>query len=146
MLRLNKGWARSGHDRALGGPKKPTMTQASKEKKTPEKKEAAPEKSILGLTLPDGVELVSFVRGSKYVTPFLLAEKFGVRLSIAKKALAELAARGVVRQVVGSNRLRIYQPAAPTPSQKQEEVQKVKPAKARVKRSAGDKASASPPG
>jgi small subunit ribosomal protein S25e len=116
-------------------------------KKPPEKKEAPPEKSVLGLSLPDGNELLSFVRGSKYVTPFLLAERFGVRLSIAKKALSELAARGVVRQVVGSNRIRIYQPVAQPTVQKQEEQApaKVKPTRAKGKKAAVDRASTSTP-
>jgi len=110
-------------------------------KKAPERKEAPPEKKVLGLSLPDGGELISFVRGSKYVTPYLLSERFGVRLSLAKKALTELAARGVVRQVVGSNRIRIYQPLVQTTPQKQEEAP-AKPVRAKGKKAVEGKASA----
>ncbi|MDJ0270432.1 MAG: 30S ribosomal protein S25e [Aigarchaeota archaeon] len=98
----------------MGGPKKPTLSQLAKrvEKgKQQERREAGPEKSILGLSVPDMDEVISYVKSQKYVTPYMLGERFGFRLSLAKDLLGELSAKGVIRLVTGDNRLRIYAPA-----------------------------------
>jgi len=125
---------------SMGGPKKPTLTQAAKrteKARQQERRETTSEKSILGLTIPSMDDLVSFVKGLRYVTPYVVAERFGFRLSLAKSVLSELAAKGVLKLVTGDNRLRIYVPA-----QKAAEVaaapqaKKAKEAKPTVKRRA----------
>ncbi|GBC69231.1 hypothetical protein HRbin01_00927 [archaeon HR01] len=124
----------------MGKPKNPTITKASKEKpaeKKPASKEVSTEKSVLGLSPPDGEEILSFLKGVKYVTPYSLAERFGVRLSIAKQTLKELASKGLIKQVVGGNRIRIYQTIATVQPVKGEG--EPKPAKAKGRKVAAVK-------
>jgi ribosomal protein S25 len=115
------------------------MTKVAKEKtedKKPAAKEASPEKSVLGVTLPDGGEVLTFLKGVKYITPYTLSERFGVRLSIAKQALKDLASKGLIKQVVGSNRVRIYQTITAPQPVKSDIGPKPKPTKAKGKKEA----------
>lgn len=85
--------------------------------KKPAKKEAAktkgPEKRIGTVTSPTISELEAFVRTQPYITPYVLSEKYGLRLSIAKDLLNTLSKRGVINLVTGTNRIRIYTPVSP---------------------------------
>lgn len=98
----------------LGGPKKPTLSQAEKKQlkaqQKEEKKDAAPEKSVGAFMLPDEKDVVNFIRSMRYATPALIAEKYGTRLSVAKSLLNTLASKGFIMPVVGDNRIRIYAP------------------------------------
>lgn len=106
-----------------GGGKKPTLSQLTKRmererRQQQERREAAGyEKSVLGLSVPDMEEVVSYVKSLKYVTPYVLAEKFGFRLSLAKRLLSDFVSQGLLNVVAGDNRLRIYAPVVePTPA------------------------------
>ncbi len=66
------------------------------------------EKTIRGIELPPMKELEAFLRSLSYVTPSMLAEKFKIRVSVAKDLLSQLASQGLLRLVDGTNRFRIY--------------------------------------
>ncbi len=88
-----------------GGQKK-----KSERKKGPEKKGEAVEKGILGVSPPSMDEIKDFLKGVKVITPSAFAERFKVRVSVAKYFLRDLALKGLLREVVGTNRIRIYEP------------------------------------
>jgi len=120
----------------MGGPKKPTISQAAKrtlKEERKDQKESVPEKSVLGITIPSIEEVASFVSGLRYVTPSILAEKFGFRMSIAKDLLSRLHSKGTLRLADGDNRIRIYVPAkaevAPSQQPKKPEEKVGKPVK-----------------
>ncbi len=99
-----------------GGPKKPTLSQLEKRlaRQRQQERQAgrseASEKGFLGVIPPSLEEVEQFVRSQPYITPSLLSEKFGIRLSIAKNILHQLAERRVLKLVAGDNRIRIYTP------------------------------------
>jgi small subunit ribosomal protein S25e len=106
--------------------KKPDTERRRKE---PQKKGEEVEKGVLGVVPPSLDEVRDFLKGVRYVTPSLLAERFKLRVSVAKDVLADLVSKGFVKEVVGVNRIRIYQPltsgtltqekaAAPAPEEK----------------------------
>ena len=100
----------------MGGPKKPTLKQLEKrmrkqrQQQQQEKGSGGPEKNIGGVMPPSLEEAAAFVKTQPYVTPYVLSEKFGIRLSVAKNLLTKLAEAKVVRLVQGDSRLRIYAP------------------------------------
>lgn len=94
--------------------KKPDTERRRKE---PQKKGEEVEKGVLGVVPPSLDEVRDFLKGVRYVTPSVLAERFKLRVSVAKDVLTELVSKGFVKEVVGVNRIRIYQPltsGAPT--------------------------------
>ncbi len=112
-------------------PKKPSLSQLEKRTLRAREGGAAPgseirEKVVAGVIPPPVDEVLEFVRDQPYLTPNALAEKFGVRVSIARQVLRDLAERGYVRLVVGDKRLRIYAPV-------KEALAEVKPKKAKKK-------------
>jgi len=95
--------------------KKPDTERRRKE---PQKKGEEVEKGVLGVVPPSLDEVRDFLRGVRYVTPSVLAERFKLRVSVAKDVLTELVSKGFVKEVVGVNRIRIYQPlTSGTPTQ-----------------------------
>jgi len=103
--------------------------ETEKRRKEPQKKGEEVEKGVLGVVPPSLDEVRDFLKGVRYVTPSLLAERFKLRVSVAKDVLADLVSKGFVKEVVGVNRIRIYQPltsgaptqekaAAPAPEEK----------------------------
>ena len=55
--------------------------------------------------------IVSEVSKMKYVTPYLLSSRVGIKMSRARAVLRELAARGVLKVVDKNRRVPIYVPA-----------------------------------
>jgi len=124
----------------LGGPKKPTLSQAEKrqmraQQKPSEKKESAPQKYIGSITLPDERDVLNYIRSMKYATPYLISERYGIRLSVAKSLLNSLASKGLIVPVVGDNRLRIFAPvqAVAEPAKVSEAAKPSEPAEAKPK-------------
>ena len=85
-------------------------TDKEKRRKEPQKKGEEVEKGVLGVIPPSLDEVKDFLKGIRYVTPSMLAERFKVRVSVAKDVLGELLSKGLVKEVVGVNRIRVYQP------------------------------------
>lgn len=98
-----------------GGTKKPTLSQLEKKvaKGTDSAEKSggeAREKTVSSVIPPPKGEVLEFIKTQPYVTPYMLAEKFGIRISIAKQVLRSLTEEKYVRLVVGNSRLRIYEP------------------------------------
>lgn len=124
----------------MGGPKKPTLSQAEKrqmkaQQKPSEKKESAPQKYAGSITLPDERDVLNYIRSMKYATPYLISERYGIRLSVAKSLLNSLASKGLIVPVVGDNRLRIFAPvqAVAEPAKVSEAAKPSEPAEAKPK-------------
>lgn len=105
----------------MGGSKKKSIVQMEKQQKTKDeepkkdgKKKPTIEKKTGGINLPDmaSKEFLGELSKIKAVTPYGIASRFGLRISIAKDVLEELEKRGVLKFVAGSNRLRIYKATA----------------------------------
>lgn len=56
----------------------------------------------------DGARFVKEVSTMKVITPFEVASKFKVKLSIAKDILDELWRKGYIAPVSGNNRIRVF--------------------------------------
>ncbi len=108
----------------MGGKKKRSMKRAERSQKrsvAPKKagKEkgvgAAPgEKKIVPRITPPNLRDEKFVaelKRMKVLTPYSVASRFDVRLSIARVLLRELERKGIIEFVSKSRNLRIYKPA-----------------------------------
>jgi len=108
-------------------PKKPTLSQLEKRVMRRGGGEAGTElreKIVASVIPPPMDEVLEFIKTQSYLTPYLIAEKFGIRISIAKKVLSELAEKKYVRLVCGDKRMKIYEPI-------KESLKEVKPKKAK---------------
>ncbi len=105
----------------MGGKKRLTLKQMErasdkkdeKEKKGGKGKEGLmPERKAPGITPPDpkSEKILGEIKKMKALTPYTVATRFNVRLSVAKDFLDELAQRGVIQYVSGSRGLKIYKP------------------------------------
>jgi len=104
----------------MGGKKKLTLKQIERmqEKKDEAQRRggkssgSAPEKKAPGITPPDvkSDKVIGEVKKMKAVTPYAIASRFNLRLSVARDMLDELAQRGVIEYVSGSKNLKIYKP------------------------------------
>jgi len=99
----------------LGGAKKPRLSQLEKKTTKPKEEESEKqpqkkEKIVSDVVPPSIEEVVAFAKTQKYLTPSVISEKFGIRLSIAKQVLNKLAEMKLVRFVSGNSDLRIFAP------------------------------------
>jgi len=105
----------------MGGKKKLTLKQmerASEKKDEATTKRGAksggllPEKKAPGITAPDlkSEKVIGEVKKMKAVTPYAVASRFNLRLSVARDMLDELAQKGIIEYVSGSKNLKIYKP------------------------------------
>jgi len=103
-----------------GGKKRPTVSALEKrmKKEAEGKKEEGGKKPQMKLSGTTGeLTEVSFeavikdIKGLKYVTPYVLASRLGLKLSRAKRVLRELESRGVLVAVDKNSRVPIYVPA-----------------------------------
>ena len=107
---------------SMGGKKKLTLKQMER---TEEKKDEASQKrggskvtapmserKAPGIILPDlkSDKIVGEVKKMKAVTPYAVASRFNLRLSVARDMLEELTRRGVIDYVSGNKNLKIYKP------------------------------------
>jgi ribosomal protein S25 len=104
-----------------GGKKKQSLKQMTKPKKPKElkhkdrKSDAPPAaKKSLGLTMPDinNKKVMGTLKGMKALTPYTVASRFNLRLSLAKTFLKELEKRKMIEYVSGGKNLKIYKLAA----------------------------------
>lgn len=99
----------------MGGAKKKSLVQMEKQQKIKEeepkkeakKAKASVEKKTGAVDLPDlsSKEFLGELSKMKAVTPYGIASRFGLRISVAKDVLEELEKRGAVQLIAGSNRL-----------------------------------------
>ena len=103
----------------MGGKKKLTLkqmerTQAKQDSKDKAKKgEAGPsrsEKKAPGISPPDIEDkgVIKELQKMKALTPYVVASRFGLRLSAAKDFLEELNRRGIITYVSGGRNVKIY--------------------------------------
>jgi len=105
----------------MGGKKKLTLKQM--ERMQDKKDEAVakrggkssglgPEKKAPGIVAPDtkSEKVLGEIKKMKAVTPYTVASRFNLRLSVARDMLDELAQRGVLEYVSGSKNIKIYKP------------------------------------
>jgi small subunit ribosomal protein S25e len=106
----------------MGGKKKLTVKQMER---TREKKDDAQtpkrggktdgfasEKKAPSIILPDlkSEKVIGEVKKMKAVTPYAVATRFNLRISVARDMLDELAQRGILEYVSGSKSIKIYKP------------------------------------
>lgn len=103
----------------MGGKKKRSIKQMTKaQKKESGKKEkrvaATPseKKSIPGITPPNmkGDKFANELKKMKVITPYSIASRFDVRLSVARGFLKELERKGMIEFISKSRNLKIYKP------------------------------------
>ena len=104
----------------MGGRKKPSISQLErrarregKGKKKEEKKKVEMKLNAQGeLTEVSIDHIVKDIKKMKYITPFVLYTRFGIKISRAKKVLKQLEEQGVIRAYDKNHRVPIYVPAA----------------------------------
>jgi small subunit ribosomal protein S25e len=109
----------------MGGKKKLGLKQMEKQQvkedddksKDKKKEKTAPpreKRTIIGVVAPDIKEQrnLADIKKMNVLTPYLVATKFGVRISAAKDFLEQLEKNGNVQLVSGSHNLKIYKPVA----------------------------------
>lgn len=114
--------------------KKPTLSALEKRlKREAEKQKAAQQKTTTiiekgpkDIIPPSKEELNKFISSSKIITPYMIAEKFNIKLSIAKQILKDLVNEGILSIVGGDNRIRIYVPTIKTVPLSKEKLTKEK--------------------
>lgn len=110
----------------MGGKKKPTISQAVKAqirealkeeggaKEAKAKAPAKAEKKPAGVIMPNPWDdkIAKEIQKMKVLTPYTVASRFNLRLSIAKDLLEELHKQGKITLVSTGRHLKIYKPAA----------------------------------
>ena len=85
------------------------MVKLRKEERKKKASATKVREKVIGSLFYSKDEVLSFVKSSKYVTPYLLASKFGLKVSVARKILRDLVRKGVIEEVEGTSSLtRIY--------------------------------------
>ncbi len=113
----------------MGGTKKKSISQMEKQQKLKERKErekaekerrrreekAERDRSVRMLVASEEqVKIIEQEAASAgYVTPYTVASRLNVRLSVAKMLLRDVEARGLIKLVAKSPRTAIYAPATP---------------------------------
>jgi small subunit ribosomal protein S25e len=107
----------------MGGKKKLTLKQM--ERDSEKKDEAAakrggkskstgapPEKKAPSINQPDlrSDKILGEIKKMKALTPFTVASRFNLRLSVARDMLDELSQKGIIEYVSGSKNIKIYKP------------------------------------
>jgi small subunit ribosomal protein S25e len=96
--------------------KQQVKTDEDKAKEAKKKEKAGPpkERKTVGIMVPDVKDgkIVSEVKKMNVLTPYAVATRFGIRISVAKDFLEQLEANGSIQLVSGSHNIKIYKPAA----------------------------------
>ena len=103
----------------MGGAKKKSLAQAEKQQqlqtqkqeKTERKKPTKTvEKKTSGIDIPNvrDKEFVAELSKMKAITPYAVATKHNLKLSIAKDLLEALEKEGIVQRIAGNSSLKIY--------------------------------------
>ncbi len=102
----------------MGSKKRLTLKQMEKTRKKKERKESGSsrsttEKRVAGIVPPDSrsKEVADQLKKMRVLTPYTVATRFDLRLSVARDLLEELEKQGVVEFVSGSKNLKVYKPS-----------------------------------
>lgn len=104
----------------MGGRKKPTISQLEKRARRKMVQEKKEERKRYTMTLTSQGKLaegsydqiISEIRKMKYLTPYIIANRFGLKISRAKRVLRELESRGIIKIYDKNRRVPIYVPAS----------------------------------
>jgi len=103
----------------MGGKKKLTLKQMERMQQRKDKAEGdkqrkssgMPEKKSTKIIVPQiSDDVKKEIKRMKVLTPYTVASRFDLRLSIAKDFLQDLHQRGVIAYVSGDRNLKIYKP------------------------------------
>lgn len=109
----------------MGGKKRPTVSQlekrllreqAAKSGKQEESRSKLKVTSQGALTQASLDIVYREIVKMPYVTPYILATTFGLKISAAKQVLRDLETRGLLRLVDANRRVRIYVPTSAPPA------------------------------
>ena len=104
----------------MGGAKKKSLAQTEKQQKLQTKKQQREpskksqskvfEKQIGGIDIPnlEGIDVSEELSKMKAITPYAVASKYSLRISIAKNLLKLLEKRGLVKLIAGNSNLKLY--------------------------------------
>jgi small subunit ribosomal protein S25e len=94
--------------------KSQTKEDEAKEAKKKEKAGPPKERKSIGIMAPDAKndKVVGEIKKMNVLTPYAVATKYNIRISIAKDFLEQLEANGAVQLVSGSHNLKIYKPTS----------------------------------
>ena len=100
-----------------GGKKRQPLSKAEKaQRKRAEerKKSGLMEKKVAGIIPPDfrDDKVAAELKKMRFLTPYIVASKYDLRLSVAKDFLEQLQRRGAVELVSKSRNLKIYKPTS----------------------------------
>lgn len=91
--------------------KQMTKTKAPKEPRTKEKTDAQPQaKKSLDLIMPNisNKKVITELKSLKVLTPYVVASRLNIRLSLARDFLNELEKRKMAEYISGGKNLKIY--------------------------------------
>lgn len=104
----------------MGGKKRLSLKQLQKRQQRREQREkpkqrktlTSPTKGSTRIIPPevDDENVIKELRRMKVLTPYTVASRFDLRLSVAKDFLEELHQRGIITYVSGGRNIRIYKP------------------------------------
>ena len=68
------------------------------------------EKYVGGVDMPplDAQETLGALRGMKAITPTVVASRFNLKISVAKRMLSQLEDKGIIEFVTRSKNLKVY--------------------------------------
>jgi len=103
----------------MGGAKKRTLAQAEKQQtqaRSEEKKQGTPksktvaEKKVGSIDLPDQTEkeLMAELSKMRAITPYQVASRYNVKMSVAKNLLSKMEQRGHIKMVSRNANVKIY--------------------------------------
>lgn len=69
------------------------------------------ERQIRGINIPDigDQELRESLSKMKAITPYTVSNQFNIRMSVAKRLLKKLLQKGIIEQVDGNSRIKVFQ-------------------------------------
>ncbi|MEM2930263.1 MAG: hypothetical protein QW797_05330 [Thermoproteota archaeon] len=98
----------------MGGSKKLRLSQLEKRQKEESKKEKAErlknEKKIGEIPRDEDDKIFEKLKGVKVLTPYVVFNQTGLKLSEAKRLLKRLEERGLVKRVTGNSAVPVYAP------------------------------------
>jgi small subunit ribosomal protein S25e len=97
-----------------GGKKKQTLSKKeraqskTKAPKTSSAPKSTGEKHTSGITAPNTESVLGQMKKMSAITPYAVASRFDLRISVAKDLLQQLERKGTIEYVSGSKNLKIY--------------------------------------
>ena len=106
------GWKKESRHKADGEGVRSKKT--SRKKLRRKRKPTSKERKAVGIMAPDAKndKIVAEIKKMPVLTPYAVATKYNIRISIAKDFFKRLEGNGAVQLVSGSHNLKIYKPAA----------------------------------